>query len=134
MAILTFDPSDVRRIVDHMTAATAWSQGLGDETKPRSQIIFVKDWGIYLISNGEPRDIVEGSTSFAAYARGYDPTTEDFDEVQRKSNEVAGGDDFGEFLDLSADQIKLIKSADFASFSIKLSPKRVEIVVVPKQQ
>jgi hypothetical protein len=134
MAILTFDPADVRRIVDHVTAATAWSQGLGDESEPRPQIIFVKDRGIYLMSNGEPRDIVDGSTSFAAYARGYDPTTEDFDEWYPKSNEVAGGDDFGEFLDLSPDTIKLIKSADFGSFSIILRPKTIEIIVAPKRR
>jgi hypothetical protein len=133
MTILTFDPTAVRRIVDHMTAATEWSQGLGDQRKPRPQIIFVKDYGIYLMSNGQPRDLVEESTSFVAYARGYDPTKEDPGEVWRKADAVAG-DDFGDFLDLSPDEITLIKSADFGSFSIKLAAKSLEIIVAPKQR
>jgi hypothetical protein len=43
---LTFDAAGVRRIVEHMTAATDWSRGFGDTSQPRPQVVFVKDEGI----------------------------------------------------------------------------------------
>jgi hypothetical protein len=53
-----------------------WSRGFGDTSKPRPQIVFVKDEGIYLMSNGKPRDIVDSERSFVVYAEGYDPEPE----------------------------------------------------------
>jgi hypothetical protein len=76
MTVLTFDPAGVRRIVERMTVAADWSRGFDNTSQPRPQIVFVKDEGIYLMSNGKPRDIVEGERSFVVYAEGYDPRPE----------------------------------------------------------
>jgi hypothetical protein len=35
MTVLSFDAAGVRRVVEHMTAATDWSRGFGDTSKPR---------------------------------------------------------------------------------------------------
>ena len=59
MTVLAFDPAGVRRIVERMTVAADWSRGFDNTSQPRPQIVFVKDEGIYVMSNGKPRDIVE---------------------------------------------------------------------------
>lgn len=63
-------------------------------------LFLVKDDGVYLMSAAnEPLRIKEGSeASVVAYAVGHDPKQDDCWEYDR---EVCGGDDFGEFIDLS---------------------------------
>jgi|SRR6516162_3177371 hypothetical protein len=128
---LQFDRHDVQRVIEHMTTATEWGHGYDDdndhEHDARPQLIFVKDQGIYLMSNGLPRDIVEGETSFVAYAEGYDPSVEThntWDTVSR--------DDFGEFIDLTTTQIALIRSPKFRSLAIELDEHSFEIIISPR--
>jgi putative SOS response-associated peptidase YedK len=78
MTVLSFDAAGARRVVEHMTAATDWSRGFGDTSKPRPQILF----GLYPMSNGKPRDMVDSERSFVVYAEGYDP------EARKRSLDV----------------------------------------------
>lgn len=106
MARLTFDAADVRRVVEHSLAAPEQSpQITGYDRKTGRAIttpvespavILVHDQGVYLMSNGRPRDIVEGETSFAAYARSCDPRKDG--EWWDAARNLVGGDDFAETL------------------------------------
>jgi hypothetical protein len=127
---LEFDRKDVQRVVEHMVTATKWWGYYQDEHDARPQLVLVKDHGIYLMSNGQPRDIVEGETSFVAYAKGYDPakfgSKPDF--LAELCDRVSG-DDFGEFIDLTPDQTALIRSPDLKSFAIVLYEESLEILI-----
>jgi hypothetical protein len=69
----------------------------------------VHDDGVYLMSNGEPRDIVEGESSFVAHAKGCNPKTDpDWWDVSRA---LVGGDDFGECLPW-AKELKVLLDAE----------------------
>ena len=77
MTKLTFAPGDVRRVVQHMAAATEWCQSPFEKeergAKPRPQLLFVHDDGVYVMSSGQPRDIVNEDRTFCAYAIGFNP-------------------------------------------------------------
>jgi hypothetical protein len=99
MGIAIFKTSELKRCVEHALASTAWSMGFSEEN-PGPGILLVKDHGIYCMSNGEPRDIVDGiCRSYVTYAKGCDPGvlsgSADWYDNCRK---IAGGDDFAEFL------------------------------------
>jgi hypothetical protein len=131
MPTLSFNPADVRRCVNHAYAAKDWSKGFGDRGKPRPQLIFVHDEGLYLMSNGKPGDENKGGPTamFAAYARGYDPNKLDRQVVWDKA---VGGDDFAEYLDLSDDMVDTIQSDTFASFKLTVTQNSIEIRVGTK--
>lgn len=98
MSKLIFKASEVRRVVDHSLKAPKQSPmfGSGGDPAPVPSIILVHDHGVYLMSNGDPRDLIDGKTCFAAYAKGCDPRT---DEAHwETSRTLVGGDDFGETL------------------------------------
>jgi hypothetical protein len=125
---LEFDRHDVQRVIEHMTTATEWGRGYDDDDEhdARPQLIFVKDQGIYLMSNGLPRDIVAGETSFVAYAEGYDPSVETYNTW-----DTVSGDDFGEFIDLTPTQIAFIRSPNFRSLAIELDEHSFKVIILP---
>ena len=121
MARLRFDAGKVRRLIDHAKASTLhcasyeqayemlggeWINGkvkadvLMDKIKPA--LHFVKDSGIYLMSNGSPQlegsEFGQTSKSAVVYAHGYDPSVED---VYDKCRDAVGGDDFVESIDIA---------------------------------
>ena len=113
MSRLVFAAADVRRVVEHSLAAPAQSEQAVDFvdgktiTRPPEApaVIFVHDQGVYLMSNGKPRDLIKArshngkhvvDTSFVAYAAGCDPAKDlNWYDVARG---LVGGDDFGEVL------------------------------------
>lgn len=118
MAILKFNRDDVLRVIRHAMAAPEHSRGYGDNQPARPCLILVHDQGVYLMSNGTPRDLrAEGSdSSFAAYAKGMDP---DKDEGwwERARNAV-GGDDFGEYLEITPELAEDIENGGVLSIRI----------------
>jgi hypothetical protein len=107
MARLRFNVDEVRRLVAHARAAPAHAEYFGEQLGPR--LMLVKDEGIYLMSNGQPRDMVDGlpdvlgNQSFVAYAKGFDPRPPaDRMDVWEKARATVGGDDFSEPLELDA--------------------------------
>jgi hypothetical protein len=102
MKQLIFEADDVRRVIEHsINASTQQGKTIGHDpktgkaiTEPVSApaVLLVHDEGLYLMSNGEPRDIVSGVRSFVAYARGCHP----FRDLEWRTNarELVGGDDF----------------------------------------
>ncbi len=77
-----FDAVDVRRVVEHsITAKAQGGKTIGYDSKTGEAftepvdapaVMLVHDEGVYLMSNGQPRD-VSGERSFVAYARGCHP-------------------------------------------------------------
>jgi hypothetical protein len=104
--ILVFDADEVRRVIDHSVKApeqrkmlVGWDMVADKATYqdvPTPAIVLVHDDGVYLMSNGEPRDLVEGDRSFVAHAKGTKPGTRP--DWWEQSRELVGGDDFAETL------------------------------------
>ena len=79
MPLLTFKTDDVRRVVEHSIAAPGQDPvAIGYDTKTGKAVtkpvsapavLLVHDLGVYLMSNGNPRDLIRDKMSFVAYAR-----------------------------------------------------------------
>ena len=129
MTKLKFEPSDVRRLVAHTLAAKNHMREYGDKRKPRPQLILVHDEGIYLMSNGIPRDMLNGdedrvgTRSFVAYAEGFDPYKLDRGKVWDDARAAVGGDDFANHLDLRPMMVKDIQEGRLKSFTVELSER-----------
>lgn len=122
---LKFDIEGLRGLIDHAERSTEWTQGWGDSdtgAKPRPQIMFVKDQGVYLMSNGNAEPLPEAQR--VIYAKGFDPSkARDFDAMYEKSRRVCGGDDFAEYFDTS--DLTIPEGA--VTFVIKVTTRNIEI-------
>jgi hypothetical protein len=106
---LYFNMITVSRLIDHAANATernGTASQLYDENIELIDnpvippgLIFAKDEGIYLLSNGkcEPGQ-TPLSTGRVAYAVGFNPRSNE--DYYARQTEAVGGDDFGEFIDL----------------------------------
>lgn len=66
--------------------------------KTKTGISLAKDQGLYLCTNGR---MVKGKVAnLVVYANGCNPNTDEFDEWYDKAHRIAGGDDFGEAIDV----------------------------------
>lgn len=127
MSTLKFNKADVLRVVAHARAATDWQTPYFDKKwKKRPCVLLVHDDGVYLMSGGLPRDIVNGQVNFCAYAEGTDPSLPDSWEV---SCMLVGGDDFGEYLaDDFLDKIEAqAKSAKRKKVVIEITEDLLEV-------
>lgn len=113
MSRLTFDAADVRRVAAH--ALRTGTQN----------VLLVHDQGVYLMSGGEPRDIVEGTTSFCAFAKGCDPRSDD--EWYDTARSLVGGDDFGEELPFAT---AMLHEADKGAKTVTLVFKAESIAML----
>ncbi len=95
MSRLVFKADDLRRLVTHALAAPSHSVGYGGV---KGDVVLAHDQGVYLMSAGQPRDLVsEGSSSnYVAYAEGCDPRTDS--AWWETARDLVGGDDFGQHL------------------------------------
>ena len=82
MPVHRFKAEDVRRVVEHSIAAPKQSEQVVEyvphTTKPveAPAVLLVHEQGVYLMSNGQPRDILGADAadrSFCAYAIGCHP-------------------------------------------------------------
>lgn len=69
-----------------------------DDSKIPWGLFLVADEGVYLMSNGEPRDIVSGNRSRVAYAEQCNPNTMESDALHDSKTAIMGGDDQSLFL------------------------------------
>jgi hypothetical protein len=134
MPTLTFDAADVRRVVEHSINAPTQGEQLVDYddnfkaiTKPveAPAVLLVHDQGVYLMSNGQPRDIVKGESSFVAYAKGCHPDRDP--DWYDTAHALVGGDDFGETLPWARELKQLIDSGA-KTVSLKFTQSTIEIV------
>lgn len=123
MRTLKFPIAGVRKLIDHATSATEWSKPFYDEDgTPEPCLLFVKDDGIYLMSNGIPQIPVADDHSHVVYAKGYDPHKNG--DVWDKCRDAVGGDDFVEYLELQPNLTPIPEGA--VAFVIKVSATRME--------
>ena len=87
-------------------------------------VLLGRDHGVYLMSNGLPRDIVSGARSFAAYAKGCDPFRDT--DWRNKARELAGDDDFSVALPWAHD-LKALIDAGAGVVVLNLQDGSVEI-------
>lgn len=104
-----------------------------DETKIPACLWLVGDDGIYLMSNGSPRQLAsEGSErSLVAYAAEANPKT-DPEGVWNAKQRIFGGDDGVDALPLSMFEYAM-QLPDSATFKVKISSEKVEVVVPQKR-
>jgi Protein of unknown function (DUF3085) len=107
MTDLIFRPEEVAPLVHHSMNAPEQGKAWGRPPFAEPMLCFVKDEGIYLMSNGEPRQLKQllgpvgarKDWGQVAYALGYSPEVE---ECWDRCTEAVGGDDFVEYLPASA--------------------------------
>jgi hypothetical protein len=115
MPVLRFKAADLKRCLEHAYAAPEFDMGhenmtdeefrsLGIEP-PETRapvgpcLLFVHDRGVYLMSNGIPRDLdAGGSGSYVVYAEHCNPNTDE--DWYDNSRELVGGDDFAEVINI----------------------------------
>ena len=95
---LKFDALQVGPLIAHAERATEWSNSYFDESDPVPCLVFVKDDGIYLMSNGIPGMERDESYTHVVYAKSYDPRKGD---VWDRCRDAVGGDDFVEYLEIA---------------------------------
>src|SRR6516164_8327694 len=138
MPVLRFKAEDVRRVVEHSIAAPRQSD-VAYTTKPveAPAVLLVHAQGVYLMSNGKPRDIVgadstdrkdaakDDGRSFRAYAIGCHPEKDaDWYEAARG---LVGGDDFVETLPW-ARKLKALIDGGARIITLRMTRDSIEIV------
>jgi len=134
MQSLIFAAADVRRVVDHSIAAPAQlartvrdkAGQLVKEPVTVPAVLFERDYGVYLMSNGQPSDILSEELLFVAYAQVCDPLRDT--DWRAKSHELVGGDDFGVVLPWALD-LKALIEAGASTVVLKSRDGTVEIAM-----
>jgi hypothetical protein len=103
-----------------------------DTTLIPASLWLVRDRGVYLMSNGLPPMLVEGSETkrVAAYAKGADPQADE--EWYRVKREVFGGDDGVENLPVSIFS-GMMELGDEDTIKISVSQRAIKIIAEPKK-
>lgn len=133
MGTCVFKTSDIRRCVEHALSAPNWEMGYseGDAT-PVPALLFVHDQGVYVMSNGIPRDGKDPadpkSGSYVAYATGCDPSIGTFDDWYGMSRDLVGGNDFAEVVTVQPDWLELC--ANFSEMRIDVTSDAIEVTFV----
>lgn len=123
MPTCVFKTDEIRRSVIHATSATEWDMGWeGDPARPA--LLFVHDTGVYLMSNGIPRDISDHDTErcYVAFAEHCNPITDS--EFYENSRELVGGDDFVEVLPINDSFLQ--DCAEYEEFHVVVSENQLE--------
>jgi hypothetical protein len=130
MGVCVFKTSEITRCVAHALAAPNWEMGYFEGTrKPEPALLFVHDQGVYVMSNGVPRDVKDPtdpkSGSYVAYADGCDPAVGPFDDWYGHSRDLVGGDDFVEVFEV--DPSWLTACAEFSEMHVTVSAGGIEV-------
>lgn len=127
MAVLRFEAGDVRRIVTHAKTSLTHSMGWGEEDS-HAAVFLAGDHGVYLMSNGEPRDkrCDHPRRNFVAYAKGINPETDaGWWEAKRDSY---GADDGADTLPI-IDQLELLIARGEVEIRLEISDEHVSVLM-----
>ena len=124
MSRLVFKADDLRRLVMHALAAPSHSVGYGGV---KGDVVLAHDQGVYLMSAGQPRDLVSegGVASYVAYAEGCDPGKDS--AWWGTARELVGGDDFGQHLPW-AKAIRAAIEAGATTVAIDITQESISLV------
>lgn len=131
MARFIFDGAAVLELLSHAKEAPKTTSPYGLTEDPGPGLFFVKDDGVYVMSNGEPPLPGAESRSKVVYARGYEalPQTASVDERMEQHDKVrdaAGGDDFAEFI--PAKSIEKLEQNDLLEINLTRSNMLIRII------
>lgn len=112
MGICVFKTAEIKRCLQHALAAPDWNMGYDNEAARVPALQFVHDQGVYMMSNGIPKDTVDNSGSYVVYAEGCDPAKAEFDDWYGKSKDLVGGGDFVETLEITPDMVDMCDRFD----------------------
>ncbi len=132
MAILEFDAQVVRRLVEHTKAAPEHAKTWGQEVA-ESGLFLAGDQGVYLMSNGNPPLMADGSIGetgkegkrMVVYAKGINPDTDE--GWYEKKAATFGGDDGVEFLPVAGIESGLTETSKM----LRISLTRKSIRILP---
>lgn len=131
MTNLVFATEDVKPLVAHARASKQWHKTYEEVEGPAKPALWlVKDEGIYLMSNGNPRQMADGTESLVAYAQGFDPRVGDRMDVYEAAREAVGGDDFADALPIEWFEDALSKDAltKRRFIVLKFEPDSIEVL------
>lgn len=125
-----FKTKELKRCIEHAMASTEFLSS--DEKITEPGFLFVHDAGVYIMSNGQPRDVVEvtednetRSHTYVVYAKNCNPAVDEdwWDNAQ----ELVGGNDFAEFIPLGPDPSQLLKLCDdFEEYVIDITDDHID--------
>ena len=81
--------------------------------------LFVKDEGIYLM-NAYAGGVPPNELGTVVYANSFDPNKDE--DVWERSREAVGGDDFGEFIEISSNMLTRILLGNIKKIVIDMKP------------
>lgn len=88
--------------------------------KTKKPLLLVKDQGVYLMAGGKtPKD------NKVVYAKGLNPSVDDFDDWYDKAHRVCGGDDFGE--NIPTDFFSRAIAGGAKTLKVKLTATRMSL-------
>jgi hypothetical protein len=127
MGLCVFRTEQVLPLAQHALNSPEHNGAYGEEANGPA-LFLVHDQGVYLMSNGSPRDTEGGQDGRCrvAYAEGCDPNVGEFDDWYGTSRDLVGGDDFVETLPLGDAEAFLRNCAEFSEFTVNLTPTQLD--------
>lgn len=125
MTILKFKTADVRPLFTHAKQASKHAEDYNGVAKPA--LILAKDHGVYLMSSGEPADIIdkEKGSRRVAYADTMNPDQNE-DEWYDNARHAMGGDDGADFLPLAMFEDAIEDDEEWIKVRVSSSSIRVQ--------
>lgn len=118
-----FKTDEVRRCVEHALNSTEWGMGWSEDP-PAPRLFFVHDQGVYVMSNGNPRDLInDGNNTYVAYAADCNPNTDE--DWWENSRALVGGDDFVETI--TVDRDFLVKCGQYEEMEVEITPTEMGV-------
>jgi len=118
---------DLRNLAQQTLKAKKFKLPYTNDTTSKKGVYLVKDDGIYLMN---AFSLAKGKTpsaeGFVLYAKGYDPSTNK--NVWEDSRDAVGGDDFGEFVEMSSSMLASV--ANGSDITLMISAETIELKVV----
>lgn len=101
MGTCVFDAAAIKRSVIHALNSNNWDMPFMEDETPTPALLFVHDSGVYVMSNGIPRDLRDDdeSRSHTVHAATTNPSVDD--DWWQNSSDLVGGDDFVEVLPIT---------------------------------
>lgn len=127
MALLTFYTAPVKRIVAHAKASPKHEMGWTDHL-PQPAVTLAGDNGVYLMSNGLPRDQLRKDKpgNYVAFAKGINPNIDPgWWEAKRAAY---GGDDGADCL-LIVDELQLLIDRDEEEIRLEITEDHIAVLM-----
>ena len=123
MGLCVFKTAKIKRCIEHALKSKYWNMAWSDEPA-QPGFLFVHDQGVYLMSNGNPRDLVAGTdSSYCTYAQDCNPAIDA--EWWENARALVGGDDFGEFIPMPKNWKSALEK--YEAFCIDVRENKLEI-------